>query len=268
MNIKKRMIAGFGILIGLATMVSIISIFTINSLDFYLDLTSEAKTAGLIAKILTYSSLVLIISLGIAIAVPTVTRITRFTNNLQNVLKVGTDASINVSNIATELAASASEVNAGSEEISSTIIKIVGTTQEVMKSSNKINNIMSIITNISDQTNLLALNASIEAGRAGEYGRGFAIVADEVRKLATISKKSVSNTSIEINEIINKIFESNNSIESISAASEQQTASIEEISSTTNKLGVLAEDLKNKLKQSELISNPEKTHQTRKRRRD
>ena len=127
---------------------------------------------------------------------------------------------------------------------------------------------MSIITNISDQTNLLALNASIEAGRAGEYGRGFAIVADEVRKLATESKKSVSNTSIEINEIISKIYESNNSIESISAASEQQTASIEEISSTTNKLGVLAEDLKNILKQSELISNPEKTHQTRKRRRD
>jgi len=153
-------------------------------------------------------------------------------------------------------------------EISSTIIKIVGDTKEVMKSSNKINNIMSIITTISDQTNLLALNASIEAGRVGEYGRGFAVVADEVRKLATESQKSVSNTSIEINEIISKIYESNNSIESISAASEQQTASIEEISSTTNKLGVLAEDLKNKLKQSELITNPERTHKTKQRRGD
>ena len=266
MNIKKRMIAGFGILIVLATMVSIISIFIINSLDLYLDLSSEAKAVSLVAKIFTYSSLVLIISLGVGIAVPTVMGITRFTNNLQNVLKVGTEASINVSNIATELAASANEVSTGSMEISSTIIKIVGDTKEVMKSSNKINNIMSIITTISDQTNLLALNASIEAGRVGEYGRGFAVVADEVRKLATESQKSVSNTSLEINEIINKIFESNHSMESISAACEQQTASIEEISSTTSKLGVLAEDLKNKLKQSELITNPERTHKTKKRR--
>ena len=67
-------------------------------------------------------------------------------------------------------------------------------------SSQKISEIVHLVTGIADQTNLLALNASIEAARAGEHGKGFAVVADEVRKLAEETKSAVSNVSTLIQE--------------------------------------------------------------------
>jgi hypothetical protein len=168
---------------------------------------------------------------------------------LNDVLKAASDTSINVSNIATELAASASEVNAASEEISSTTQEMARDSQKMMKSSSDIQRIMDIITNISDQTNLLALNASIEAGRAGEHGRGFAVVANEVRKLAEESKNAVFSTKDKITEIIESIHKTSTSMEGVSVSSEEQTASIEEITATANRLGTLSEELKDRLTQ-------------------
>jgi len=232
---------------------------------------AAANSLATTSLILLVAIIVVAVVIGIVVAVPTVRGITRVTKNMENVLKTGSEASVNVSNMATELAASSSEVNAASEEIASTTQEVSVNTQgqvdslveiskmssnisdlshQIMKSTVDINKVMDLITGISDQTNLLALNASIEAGRAGEHGRGFAVVADEVRKLAEESKSAVDETASEIEEITERIKTTveligsiTQDIESATAAGEENSRALEGISASSEQQTASMEEI-------------------------
>jgi methyl-accepting chemotaxis protein len=129
------------------------------------------------------------------------------------------------------------------KQIANVVRESAGTIRNLGKSSDQIGEIIGVIEHIADQTNLLALNAAIEAARAGEQGRGFAVVADEVRKLAEQTTKATKQIAGMIQQIqsdshgaVSSMANATKQVDTGIALADRAGASLQEIVQTSQKV--------------------------------
>ncbi|WP_087016172.1 methyl-accepting chemotaxis protein [Thaumasiovibrio subtropicus] len=158
-----------------------------------------------------------------------------------------------------------SVVNTSSESMRQLVEKMesaVPIAHELAKGSENISQILTVIEGVSEQTNLLALNAAIEAARAGEHGRGFAVVADEVRQLAQRTQDSVGQIRevIEIiqsgtSQVVSAIEDGNQAAMTTAEQVQRAVTSLEEIAGSVTEIQGISEEISRAAQEQQAASS-------------
>jgi methyl-accepting chemotaxis protein len=128
------------------------------------------------------------------------------------------------------------------ESSANTEVELARQISQLSNDADQVKGVLTVISDIADQTNLLALNAAIEAARAGEHGRGFAVVADEVRNLAERTQKSLTEINATINVIVQAINDASEHMNMNSQSMENLTKIATEVEKNIHETAVIMDN--------------------------
>ena len=162
-------------------------------------------------------------------------------NEVQQNTQSAADKSVSANERASQGLTLVEQARVGIDELRDKVIENTNMITELNNKTNEVSSVLEVITAIAEQTNLLALNAAIEAARAGEQGRGFAVVADEVRLLATRTRESIDQIQSTIGALQK---DAKGAVISMNDVSQQANEKADDVTNVANLLVNISKEIK------------------------